>query len=57
MLIIYIGLVLLLLLLFTISTFSIRMENVNKHEAILGTSIVYIIALFVIITFIEVLEC
>ena len=57
MLIVYIGLVVLLLFLFTIATFKIRMDYVNKHEAILGTSIVYIIAFSVIMTFIKVLEC
>lgn len=57
MLIVYIGLVLLLLFLFTIASFKIRMDYVNKHEAILGTSIVYIIAFSVIMTFIKVLEC
>lgn len=57
MLIVYIGLVILLLFLFTIVTSKIRMDYVNKYASILGISIVYIIALFVIMTPIKVPEC
>lgn len=57
MLIVYIGLVVLLLFLFTIATFKIRMDYINKYVSILTTSIVYITAFFVIITLIKVLEC
>lgn len=57
MLVVYIGLVILLLFLFTIVTSKIRMDYVNKYASILGISIVYIIALFVIMTPIKVPEC
>lgn len=59
MLVIYIGIVVVLLLfLFTIITFEIRMDYVNKHVSILGAAIVYIAALFaLIIIIIKVIGC
>lgn len=56
MLIVYIGLVVLLLFLFTIATFKIRMDYINKYVSILGAAIVYITAFFAIITIIKVLQ-
>lgn len=57
MLVIYIGLVVLILFLFTIITFEIRMDHVNKHVSILGAAIVYIAALFALIIIIKVIGC
>ena len=57
MLVVYIGLVVLLLFLFTIATFKIRMDYVNKHVSILGAAIVYIAALFALIIIIKVIGC
>lgn len=57
MLIVYIGLVVLVLFLFTIATFKIRMDYINKYVSILGAAIVYIVALFALIIIIKVIGC